>query len=172
MMQPQGLRRVAIFAVGALTPLSLTACPDIPEECGMNVADVIRLEFSGPSTIQTTQDYDFAGYDVSVSIAKEDAALPGLICFAVRDNDPWTKGPWAVDDVLDANIILLEPGVTTRTLEGHFVLWAKNDDDICGGGALPGSFKVEGCSGESEAEVYIHSLGVDGRSSEHTISLE
>jgi len=149
-----------LLPIALLAPL-LTACPDIPEECGMNVDRVTRLSFSGPSVIPPAPDQeDFAGYDVSVTVEKDTPGSEAIVCYAVRDDDPITKLFWAVDDVLDSNFIYLEPEQTSRTLEGNFVLVARHDEEVCGGGAL--SPENAGCSGEEEAEVYLQPIGSDG----------
>lgn len=161
------------FGVLSIGILMLTGCVSIPEECGENVRRVVSIDFSGPGVIQTTPDYDFAGYDVTITVEKVDDNDIARVCYAVRDDDPWYKFFWAVDDVLDANFMVFPPHENTKTLEGQFVLYAKNDDEICGGGALPGDAKVEGCSDESEAEVYLQPIGSEGpESPRHTIRLE
>jgi hypothetical protein len=76
------------------------------------------------------------------------------MCYAVRDDDPWYKFFWAIDDVLDANVIAPRNGQTEVTLEGNFLL-EERSGEVCGAGALPGADKVRECSGEDEAEVYL-----------------
>ena len=161
----RGIRGAFPVIVSAGT-LMLSGCgPSIPEECGENVQEVVSISFSGPSVIETTPGYDFAGYDVQITVEKKDASKAARVCYAVRDEDPWYKGPWAIDDVLDANSMVVPVGTNTHALEDHFVLWAKDDDNICGAGALPGDAKVEGCSGEEEAEVYLDPQGSAGADS-------
>jgi len=161
-------RRLVIFVTLSTIILMLSGCgPDIPEECGENIKTVVSIDFSGPSVIKTTPDYDFAVYDVTITVEKEDESKAARVCYAVRDDDPW----W-FDDVLDAYFMVIPVGENTRTLEGQFVLWAKDDDNICGAGSLPGDAKVEGCSGENEAEVYLQPIGSGGSESpRHTIRL-
>ncbi len=162
-----------VFGVFCIGILILSRCgPDLPDECGENVKRVVHIDFSGPDVIETTPDFDWAGYAVTITIEREDASKPASVCYAVRDEDAW----W-FDDVLDFNIMGFPVTSTgqsdTRTLEGQFVLWAKDDDNVCGDGALPGDFKVEGCSGETEAEVYLQLCGSDGPDSpEHKIRLD
>ena len=157
---------VGTFVMLSIGILMLSGCrPDIPELCGQNVQKVESMGFSGPSVIETTPDFDFAGYDVTITIEKEDDHESARVCYVVRDDDPWYKFFWAIDDVLDANFMVIPAGENTRTIEGHFALWAKDNDEICGTGALPGDLKVEGCSGEDEAEVYLQPIGSGGSES-------
>lgn len=167
-------RRHRVFSGVIALFVPLVACgPDIPEECGENVAQVTSIDFAGPSVIATTPEFDFEGYDVTAEIEKTDGDQPATLCLAVRDDDPWTKGPWAVDDVLDANVIVFPARTTRRTLPGHFSLFAKDDDEVCGTGALPGDSTVEGCSGEREAEVYLQPINSEGAESpRHAIRVE
>ena len=156
-----------IFAFGIFL---LTGCADFPEDCLQNVKSVVSLDFSGPNTIELTPQYDFAGYDVTIVVEKEDQNKPARVCYIVRDDDPWTKFLWAIDDVLDASFVLIPAGQNSRTAEGNFVLYAKNDNNICGAGSLPGDLKISDCSGESQAEVYLQTEGRE--STRHVITLQ
>ena len=174
MKQKSRYMKVVLGIVG-IGILAVIGCsPGIPEECGENVKKVVSVDFSGPDVIETTPEYDFAGYDVTITIEKDDESKEARVCYAVRDEDPWYKGPWGVDDVLDAASMVIPAGKNTRTVEDQFVLYAGGDDDnVCGAGALPGDAKVEGCSGESAAEVYLQPIGSSGSESpRHTIRLE
>jgi len=164
-MKENTRRRQAAWGILVIGILAFPGCTSTPEECGENVQKVVSIDFSGPSVIPTTPEYDFAAYDVTITIDKNSDDEPSQVCYAVRDEDPWYKGPWGVDDVLDANIMNFPVGVNTRTLEETFVLWAKNDNEVCGAGALPGDLKVEGCSGEKKAEVYLDPRGSAGQDS-------
>jgi hypothetical protein len=146
--------------------LFVAGCPSTPEDCGKNVKRVVRIAFDGPAVLQTTSpgDQPGAGYTVTAVIEPQDSTQPAQICYAVRDDDPWTKLFWAVDDVLDANYIMFPVGETQRTFEGHFTL-VEIDGEVCGWGAIPGDAKVKGCSDEDEAEVYLDVIGSDGASS-------
>lgn len=153
--------------------ISLSACgPDVPEECGRNVERVVSLDFSGASTISETGDNNFEGYDVTATIVRTHSDSAARVCYAVRDEDPARKLFWAVDDVLDAGQLYFPPRQDTRTFEGNLVLEAR-DGEVCGSGSLPEPFKVRGCSGEREAEVYIHPYGSSGPSSPiHKITVQ
>lgn len=150
-----------IMAVVWLAGAFAACSPDAPSQCGQNVEKVVRLDFSGSSTIETAGDDDFEGYAVTVTIVRKDPQETAIVCYAVRDDDPFYKLFWAVDDVLDANFLFLRTQQDTRVFEGNFILEA-DDDEVCGAGAIPGTMKVKGCSGEREAEVYIHPYGSPG----------
>src|SRR5688500_15696557 len=101
-MNNQALLRAAFTM---LIAAGLGACtPDAPAECGRNVQRVTRLTFTGSPTITTSEDYDFQGYAVTASIDRTHADSIARICYVVRDDDPWIKFFWAVDDVLDASV--------------------------------------------------------------------
>lgn len=151
--------------------LLLSACPEIPEQCGENVARVQSISFDGPSVLESRPEGGaWSGYNVTVAVEPVDRNADWVMCYAVRDDDPYYKFFWAVDDVLDANVIAPRDGRTEVTFEGHFIL-EERDDEVCGAGAIPGADKVRDCSGEGEAEVYLDVIGSDGPSSStHTIS--
>jgi hypothetical protein len=139
----------SLFLMVGLLPLCACSGPD---GCGQNVAEVVSLSFKGPSRIPA--DPGWVGYDVSATIRKVDPKKDARLCYVVRDDDPFYKFFWAVDDVLDANFLAFSSGVDTVSREGQFLLEVQ-DGDVCGAGALPGTLQVKGCSGESEAEIYI-----------------
>ena len=158
---------------GIVSVFLIFACADLPEDCGRNVRKVVALDFEGPTVIETTPEFDFTAYDVTITVEKENREDSAQVCYAVRDEDPWYKFFWAVDDVLDANFMVISAGQNSRTFERHFTLFAKDDKEVCGRGALPGDLKVEGCSGEREAEVYLDPQGSDGPDSPiHKIRVE
>ncbi len=95
------------------------------------------------------------------------------LCYAGRDDDPWTKLIFGIDDVLDTSVILFPGDLATRTMPGFISVLAKNDDEVCGTGALQAGLKVEGCSGEREAEVYLQPIGSEGpESPRHVVRVE
>jgi hypothetical protein len=155
------------FATIFLGPgcLLLAGCPDIPEQCGENVARVQAISFDGPAVLESRPEGGaWSGYNVTVAVEPVDRNADWVMCYAVRDDDPYYKFFWAVDDVLDANVIAPRDGRTEVTLEGNFLL-EERDDEVCGAGAIPGADKVRDCSGEDEAEVYLDVIGSDGPSS-------
>lgn len=143
---------------------------DLPSECGQNVKRVTSLNFAGPSVIPSQPGY--ASYDVSISIEKNDRSLPSRVCYAIREEDSWLRLFWSVDDVLDFYFMDFPPRQETKTAPGQFLL-ENRDDEVCGTGALPGAAKVRGCSGESEAQVYMQPMGSPGPSSpNHLIRIQ
>lgn len=157
------VKNLGLILSGILSIILSAGCgPDIPEECGQNVKRVVSIDFSGSNEIQATPGYDFEGYDVTVEVEKIDPAKAAMVCYAVRDQDWWIF----IDDVLDANIITIRANETKRTMKGHFVLEAQNNDrSICGSGALPGGLQVRGCSGERGPQVYLQPLESEGGNS-------
>jgi hypothetical protein len=99
-----------------------------------------------------------AKVQVTITIQKEDDSKGATVCFVVRDQDPWYKLFWGVDDVLDFGIFLFQSDEETRTNEGVFSL-IENDGEVCGRGAWNPDFA--GCSGEDEAEVYLQVIEPD-----------
>lgn len=146
------VRRGAVLGI-IVVALSFTACGGGAKGCGENIASVKSLDFFGANVIP--DDPGFVGYAVTATIEKVDPTKEARLCYAVRDDDPWYKFFWAVDDVLDAYFMHFPSDVSSRRLEGQFLL-ENRDDEVCGAGAIPGADKVRDCSGESEAEVYIH----------------
>jgi len=138
----------------------------VPDDCARNTVRVVKLSFDGPAVIPTTPEFDLVGYDVTMTIVKEADGEVASACFLVRDDDPWYKLFWAVDDVLDGNIITFSASQTTRTIRGHFSLFAEKDEEVCGVGSLPGTARIQGCSDERTAEIYLQPLGVKGAESE------
>jgi len=136
------------------------ACFEGPDDCGKNVARVVSVSYEGPSTVPASGDV--RGYAVTMMIERTDPTQDAIACFAVRDEDPWYKFFWAVDDVLAAGFILFRVGQDTVTMEGHFALFSIDGDNICGGGN-PSS--EDGCSGEDEAEVYLQTVDASGPTS-------
>jgi len=128
---------------------ALVACYEGPASCGENVTRVVSIDFSGPSTVPG--DGTSAGYSVTATIERKDATKAATICYIVRDDDPWYKLLWAVDDVLADGFILFPIDRDTVTIEGNFSLF-DDDDEICGDGW---SNDKNGCSGEGEAEIYV-----------------
>ena len=156
----------SVWSMGIVNLVGVVAVlgcgPDVPKECGANVKRVTSMDFSGPTVIPSNPGY--SGYDVTISVEKNDDAAPARVCYAVRDDDPWTKLFWSVDDVLDAYFMDIPARETTKTLPGQFVLDIEHGE-VCGWGAIPGSGKVKACSGESEAEVYLETIGSSGPNS-------
>ena len=105
---------------GIVSVFLIFACADLPEDCGRNVRKVVALDFEGPTVIETTPEFDFTAYDVTITVEKENREDSAQVCYAVRDEDPWYKFFWAVDDVLDANFMVISAGQNSRTFEGHF----------------------------------------------------
>jgi hypothetical protein len=134
-------------------------CTSLPDFCGQNIRRVTAIDFSGPGFINPTPGYDSATYSVTMSVEKGNPEGRGTVCYAVRDEDT------GVDDVLDAYFMVFEAGETTKTLEGQFILYAKDDEDVCGTGAIEGDDKVAGCASEVEADVYIQPRETDGPNS-------
>jgi hypothetical protein len=144
----------------------LTGCHGVPEECGQNVRRVLHLDFKGPQTIKTTAGFDFAEYDVSIVIEKNNPNAAAQACYLVREDDPWYKFFWAADDILDANLVEFPAHQYSLTLKKHFLLWAKGNHDICWTGALLGDLSIGGgCAGEKEAEIYLQPFGSPGSES-------
>jgi len=136
------------------------ACFEGPEDCGKNVARVVSISYEGPGTVPSSGDV--RGYAVTMTIERSNLDEAAIACFIVRDEDPWYKFFWAVDDVLAAGFILFRVGQDTVTMEGHFALFTVDGDNICGGGN-PSS--EDGCSGEDEAEVYLQTVDASGPTS-------
>jgi hypothetical protein len=143
----------------------LVGCHSVPEECGQNVRRILHLDFNGPTTIKTTSGFDFAEYDVTIIIEKDNPNEAAQACYLVKDEDPWYKLFWAMDDILDANLVEFPAEENSLTLQKHFVLWAKGNHDLCWTGAFLGELNVEGCAGEKEAEIYLQPLGSPGSES-------
>jgi hypothetical protein len=157
-----------VIALGVLGTLAmLTGCPGGPEDCGKNVSKVVGISFSGPSVLPVApNDVRFAGYAVTMTIERKQESEIAITCFAVRDEDPFYKLFWAVDDVLAAGFMTFPVGVNSRTMEGHFSLYKpQGDDDVCGAGNPSTS---DGCSDESEAEVYLQTVNASGPTSPKT----
>jgi|SRR5882724_4968618 len=150
-MRPRSIQGIIGLGIVAVL-LTLMGCASIPEECGRNIVEVTHMEFHGPSNITPTPAYDSAVYEVTITVKKNDENDSALACYAVRDEDLF------IDDVLNANAMLFRSGENTRTLEG-FILYAKNDNEICGQ-ELPAT--RAGCSGESNPRVYIQPIGSPG----------
>lgn len=143
--------RARFAALTGLVPCILSGCgPDIPEECGQNVAEVTRIEFSGPSEV----DEDGAGYTVTIGIERTNGEGPAIVCYAVRDDD----GVFNVDDVLAANFMIFTGTAETKTEAGAFSLLDGNGE-LCGFGIVADE---NGCAGESETGVYLDVIGSDG----------
>jgi hypothetical protein len=154
-------KRLALACL--IASCGLFACVKGPEDCGKNVSKVVRIDFNGPSTIPSSGDIEFVGYSVTMTIERSKPDEIATACFIVRDEDPWYKFFWAVDDVLAAGFILFPVGQDTRTMEGHFSLYKRQgQNNICGAGFPSDS---DGCSGESEAEVYLQTVNRSGPTS-------
>jgi hypothetical protein len=139
------------------------ACFEGPEDCGKNVTRVVSVDYAGPSTIPSSGDVVYVGYSVTMTIERTNRDEIATACFIVRDEDPWYKFFWAVDDVLAAGFILFPVGQDTRTMEWHFSLFSpEGEDEICGAG-FPSD--EDGCSGEEEAEVYLQTVDASGPTS-------
>ncbi len=165
---PSTRRNTGAIAIGLLVSLAVLAgCPGGPEDCGKNVSKVVAIDFSGPSVLPVApNDVLYAPYTVTMTIERKNADEIAIACYAVRDEDPFYKLFWAVDDVLAAGFFVFRVGVNSVTTEGHFTLFKpQGDDDICGGGNPKTS---DGCSGESEAEVYLQNVTASGPTSPKT----
>jgi len=131
--------------------LLLSACgPDIPQECGQNVRKVERIDFTGPGNVNE----DGSGFDVTIAIEREEPSGNAIVCYTVRDDD----GFFGIDDVLAANFSLLSGDATMKTDEDAFSLFNGNSE-LCGFGVVADE---NGCSGESESDIYLDVIGSFG----------
>jgi hypothetical protein len=133
---------------------ALIGCFEGPQSCGENVTRVVSIDYSGPLTLPEGGSGDnatYIPYSVTATIERQDANKVATICYIVRDDDPWYKFFWAVDDVLADGFITFPIDRNTVTVEGNFSLYA-HDGDICGAGWTHDN---DGCSGEDEAEIYV-----------------
>ncbi len=151
-----------VFALSLLLASCVfVGCFEGPEDCGRNVTRVASVDYAGPSTIPSSGA--IVGYSVTMTIERTNPGDVAIACFIVRDEDPWYKFFWAVDDVLAAGFIVFPEGQDTRTMEGHFSLFTfEGDDEICGAGNPSDN---DGCSGEEEAEVYLQTVDSSGPTS-------
>ena len=121
---PHGWSAVSAVAtpILGLGCLFLAGCPEVPEQCGENVARVQTISFDGPAVLETRPgEQPWSGYSVTVAVEPVDQSVDWVMCYAVRDDDPWYMLFWAVDDVLDANVIAPRDGRNEVTLEGNFL---------------------------------------------------